>query len=182
MNQLSVYGIVPNRKIAEETVQELIDRGIPKDDISFLFAHEESFHVMEKDDSSHDIHTKAPEGAVAGITAGGILGGALGLLIGMGALAIPGAAPFILAGPIISTLSGIGAGGTVGGIIGALTGMEIPEREAKELQDKIAEGAVVIAIFAPTEIVANTAEEILINHGADDVNISSETKMLHHHD
>jgi hypothetical protein len=45
-----------------------------------------------------------PEGA----TAGGAIGGTIGLLAGIGALAIPGLGPFIAAGPIIAALSGGG--------------------------------------------------------------------------
>lgn len=41
----------------------------------------------------------------------------LGLLAGIGALAIPGIGPFIAAGPIVTTLAGIGSGGVVGGIL-----------------------------------------------------------------
>ena len=44
--------------------------------------------------------TKAPEAAAAGAGSGAILGGALGLLAGIGALAIPGVGPLIAFGGI----------------------------------------------------------------------------------
>ena len=50
---------------------------------------------------AHEKNTKAPEGTTTGVTAGGVVGGALGLLAGIGALAIPGVGPFIAAGPIM---------------------------------------------------------------------------------
>jgi hypothetical protein len=59
------------------------------------------------------------------------VGGALGLLAGIGALAIPGVGPLIAAGPIMAALAGLGVGGAVGGLVGALVGMGIPEYEAK---------------------------------------------------
>ena len=59
----------------------------------------------------------------AGVTAGGVIGGTLGVLVGIGALAIPGLGPFIAAGPIMAGLAGLGVGGAVGGLIGALVGM-----------------------------------------------------------
>jgi hypothetical protein len=39
------------------------------------------------------------------------LGGTLGLLAGIGALAIPGVGPLIAAGPIMGALAGLGVGG-----------------------------------------------------------------------
>ena len=41
-----------------------------------------------------------------GAGSGGVLGGTVGLLAGIGALAIPGLGPFIAAGPILAALSG----------------------------------------------------------------------------
>jgi hypothetical protein len=66
-----------------------------------------------------------------GAAGGGVLGGTLGVLAGIGTLAIPGLGPFIAAGPIMAGLAGLGVGGAVGGLIGALEGMGIPEYEAK---------------------------------------------------
>ena len=60
--------------------------------------------------------TKAPEGTAAGVTAGGMIGGTLGVLAGVGLLAIPGLGPFIAAGPIMAGLAGLGVGGAVGGV------------------------------------------------------------------
>ena len=41
-------------------------------------------------DFAHEKHTKAPEGIAAGAGTGAVVGGTLGLLAGIGALAIPG--------------------------------------------------------------------------------------------
>src|ERR1035438_9111534 len=86
--------------------------------------------------------TKAPEGVAAGASAGGASGGTLGLLVGIGALVIPGLGPFIAAGPIMSALAGIGAGGAVGGFVGALAGMGIPEYEAKRYDGRVRQGGI----------------------------------------
>jgi hypothetical protein len=58
-------------------------------------------------DFAHDKSTKAPEGTTAGVTTGGVIGGTLGLLAGIGVLAIPGVGPFIAAGPIMAALAGL---------------------------------------------------------------------------
>ena len=46
------------------------------------------------------------EGSKVGV--GGVVGGTLGLLAGIGVLAIPGVGPLIAAGPIIASLAGLG--------------------------------------------------------------------------
>ncbi len=64
----------------------------------------------------------------------------MGLLAGIGALAIPGLGPFIAAGPIMAALSGAAAGATAGGVVGGLVGLGIPEYEAKAYEDRIKRG------------------------------------------
>ena len=67
---------------------------------------------------------------------GGAVGATVGLLAGIGALAIPGLGPFIAAGPIMAALSGAAAGATAGGVVGGLVGLGIPEYEAKACGDR----------------------------------------------
>ena len=68
--------------------------------------------------------------------------GTLGLLAGIGALAIPGVGPFIAAGPIMGALAGLGVVGAVGGLVGALVGMGIPQYEAKRYEGRVKDGGV----------------------------------------
>src|SRR4051795_10677228 len=97
----AVYGIYSNRAAAEQAVDQLIGSGFRSEDISVLLQD----NVGTKD-FAHEKHTKAPEGTTTGVIAGGAIGGTLGLLAGVGALAIPGLGPFIAAGPIMATLAG----------------------------------------------------------------------------
>jgi hypothetical protein len=92
----AVFGIYPNANQAEHTVDRLIASGFASDDISVLLPDNKS-----SKDFAHEKNTKAPEGTTTGVTAGGAIGGTLGLLAGIGALAIPGLGPFIAAGPIM---------------------------------------------------------------------------------
>lgn len=188
MAQQTVYGIVPNRTSAEKVIQALIDAGIARADISFLSSQGDEFREFStetnrdwrKEDrvTGHgglgtEKHSKAPEGATTGMATGGIIGGALGLLAGIGALAIPGAGPFIAAGPIMAALSGLGAGGALGGIIGGLVGWGIPEYEAKRYENRLKEGGVLLAVLAISDDLAKKVKDVLIRNGAQDVNISS---------
>ncbi|MGD1091793.1 MAG: hypothetical protein ABSB35_07340 [Bryobacteraceae bacterium] len=119
--------------------------GFSNDDISVLLPDNQG-----SKDFAHEKNTKAPEGTTTGARAGGVVGGTLGLLAGIGALAIPGVGPFIAAGPIMAALAGVGVGGAVGGLIGALVGMGIPEYEAKRYEGRIKEGGVLLSVHRDT--------------------------------
>src|SRR6202140_5005171 len=92
----SVFGIYRDRMHVEQGVDALLDEGFRNEDISVLLPD----NVGTKD-FAHEKHTKAPEGATVGAGAGAVVGGTLGMLAGIGALAIPGLGPFIAAGPIM---------------------------------------------------------------------------------
>jgi hypothetical protein len=95
---------------------------------------------------AHEKNTKAPEGTTTGVTTCGVVRGAIGLLAGIGALAIPGVGPFIAAGPIMAALAGLGVGGAVSGLVGALVGMGIPEYEAKRYEGHVKNGGVLLSV------------------------------------
>src|SRR4029077_19156443 len=117
--------------------------GFPSNNISVLFPDKATTR-----DFAHEKHTKAPEGATIGAGTGGVVGGALGWLVGIGSLAIPGVGPFIAAGPIMAALGGAAVGATVGGLAGTLVGLGIPEYVAKQYEGKLREGNILISVHA----------------------------------
>ncbi len=166
-----VLGLVRVHQEAEDAVNQLKAAGFRMDAISVLFPDR---NVTR--DFAHEKHTKAPEGAAIGAGTGGVVGGTLGLLAGIGALAIPGLGPFIAAGPIMATLAGAGAGSAVGGLTGALVGLGIPEMEAKQYEGKVKEGSVLISVHLDDKDDEKRAKEILKNCGATDVATAGEKK------
>jgi hypothetical protein len=128
-------------------------------------------------DFAHEQHTKAPEGAAAGAGTGVILGSALGWLVGIGALAIPGVGPFIAAGPIMAALAGAGAGAAAGGVVGTLVGLGIPELEAKQYEGKIRSGNILISVHAADGKEVSKAKEIFQRAGADEVAYTGESSV-----
>lgn len=168
----SVMGIVETRERAETILGALQQIGIPTSDISILFPDKAGTH-----DFAHEHNTKAPEGAVAGAGTGGVIGGTIGLLAGVGALAIPGLGPFIAAGPLMAALSGAAAGATVGGVVGALVGLGIPEIEAKRYEGKVRGGNILIAVHVEAREVRNRVEDLLERGGARDVTTSAESAV-----
>jgi hypothetical protein len=166
----AVYGIANTQQQANAIVERLQTTGFLNDDISVLFPDKEGTR-----DFAHEKNTKAPEGATAGGVAGMGVGGAVGLLAGLGALAIPGIGPFVAAGPIMAALSGAAVGGAAGGIIGGLVGMGIPEYEAKQYEGKVRAGNILISVHTEDSKARSRAKEILESAGAKDISSSGES-------
>src|SRR5271168_407094 len=162
--KIAVFGIYQNEKQAERTVEDLLAAGFSNDDISVLLPNNQGTK-----DFAHDKGTKAPEGTAAGVTTGGVIGGTLGLLAGIGVLAIPGVGPLIAAGPIMAALAGLGVGGAVGGIIGALVGMGIPEYEAKRYEGRVKQGGILLSVHSDNSDWTKKAKKVLEDTGAQDI-------------
>jgi hypothetical protein len=160
----AVFGIYPSEVAAESAVDQIVAAGFLSEDVSVLMAD-----VNSTKDFAHDKATKAPEGAATGVTAGGVVGGTLGLLAGIGALAIPGVGPLIAAGPIMGALAGLGVGGAVGGVVGALVGLGIPEYEAKRYEGRVKDGGVLLSVHCDTSEEIKRARDLLKSSGADDI-------------
>lgn len=160
----SVYAITLSHQQTETIVSRLKDEGFANNRISVLFPDKST-----SADFAHEKSTKAPEGAVSGGLTGGVLGGALGWIAGIGALAIPGAGPFIAAGPLAAAIGGAFAGATVGSITGALVGMGVPEIEAKRYENKVKDGNILISVHAKDSDEVSLAKDILKEHDACDI-------------
>ncbi|MGA3131205.1 MAG: general stress protein [Terracidiphilus sp.] len=171
----AVFGIYSSLEKAEAAVDHLVAEGFSNSDVSVLVSDSQSTR-----DFAHHKATKAPEGATTGVTAGGLLGGGLGLLAGIGALAIPGLGPLIAAGPIMATLAGIGAGGALGGLVGALVGAGIPEYEAKRYEGRVKDGGVLLSVHCDTSDEIKRAKDFLKATGAEDIASSGEAAGATH--
>ena len=171
----AVFGIYKSAAEAERGADALISAGFPNGDISVLMPD-----VQSTKEFAHEKNTKAPEGATTGVISGGAIGGTLGLLAGIGALAIPGLGPFIAAGPIMATLAGAGAGGAVGGIVGALVGMGIPEFEAKRYEGRVKNGGVLLSVHCDSSDEVSRAKDVLKRTGADDISSAGEKSASTH--
>ena len=138
----TVVAIYDNFQTANAAIRELVDSGFPRDSVSLIannaggeYSAEGTTRAAETGENVAD-ETGAGAGVGAGI--GAAVGGIGGLLVGLGALTIPGIGPVLADGPLavaISTLTGAGvgavAGGVTGGLLGALIGLGIPEDEAE---------------------------------------------------
>ena len=167
----AVFGIYATAGTAEAAVDHLLARGFGNSAISVLLPDNESTRAF-----AHEKNTKAPEGTTTGVATGGVVGGTLGLLAGIGALAIPGFGPLIAAGPIMAGLAGLGVGGAIGGLLGALVGMGIPEYEAKRYEGAVKDGGTLLSVHCDTSEQIDIAKTALRETGAKDISSSGEER------
>lgn len=166
---VAVFGIYADRGTVEGAVEELRAGGFRSTDISMLLPEN-----LGSKDLAASKASKAPEGVAAGVSSGAVIGGALGWLLGIGALAIPGLGPFIAAGPIVALLAGVGAGGVVGGVTGAMIGLGIPEYEAKRYEGRLRNGGILLSVHCDDHKWSEAAKRILERTGASDVASTTE--------
>jgi uncharacterized protein (TIGR02271 family) len=158
----TVIGLFDRMDDARHVVQELIDHGLQRDDISLVSRQDhEGAYVTERGD-------ERTSGTAIGAGAGAALGGVGGLLVGLGALAIPGIGPAVAAGPLVTALAGAGLGATAGGLIGALTDLGVPEEEAHYYAEGVRRGGVLVAVDTDDQR-ADRAAEVMEHAGAIDV-------------
>src|ERR1700726_2486465 len=165
----SALCLVNTETQADTIVAKLETAGFSENDISVLFPDKGSTR-----DFAHKKETKMPEAATIGASSGGVVGGTIGLLAGIGALAIPGLGPFIAAGPIMAALSGGAIGALGGGLTGALVGLGIPEYEAKRYEGKVKEGGILISVHSDSNDETKQAKDIFKESGAHDISSTGE--------
>ena len=173
----AAFGIFASRSAAEVAVDQLNAAGFSHDDVSVLMADKNSSKEF-----ASEKNTKAPEGTTVGVLGGGTVGGTLGLLAGLGALAIPGVGPLIAAGPIMGALAGLGIGGAVGGLVGALVGMGIPEYEAKRYEGRVNDGGILVSVHCESSEEISRAKDVLKAAGGEDIASSGEKAVSTHTD
>jgi len=171
----AVFAIFPSRTGTERAVDRLHAAGFTHENISVLMADKEGTRQF-----ATEKNTKAPEGTATGVGVGGVVGGTIGLLAGIGAIAIPGVGPLIAAGPIMGALAGLGVGGAVGGIVGALVGMGIPEYEAKRYEGRVKNGGVLVSVHCDTSDEISRAKDVFKQAGGEDIASSGEKSVSSH--
>jgi hypothetical protein len=142
---------------ARRAVEKLVDIGITRDQINLMANDADKRHI-ESLDRDYDDHVDAGEGAAAGAMTGAVVGGIGGLLLGLGALVIPGVGPIIAAGPIAAALAGAGIGAVAGGLVGALVGWGIPEEEAHLYAEGVRRGGTLVLARVPDTAVDNATD------------------------
>lgn len=135
-----------SRDSAERAWYALHERGYNREDVDLMMSEDTRAKHFGTNTPDTELGTKAMEGAGTGSAIGGTLGAIAGAVAAIGTtLVVPGLG-LVLAGPIAAALAGAGAGGLAGGIIGALVGRGIPEARAKQYEEDIRDGGILISV------------------------------------
>lgn len=157
----TLSGLFDTRSDATQTIEDLIERGISRADIS----------IISNDSGGwYDEDSKEEAGAETGAGIGAIAGGAGGLLAGLGVLAIPGIGELVAAGWLLSAAAGAAAGAIVGGAAGGLVAWlmdhGVDERDAHVFAEGLKRGGTLVTARVRDEL-AIAAEAIFLKHSVD---------------
>lgn len=149
----TIIGVFDSRSNAEKAVNSLRQQGFTTEEINIISKQQNHDDPSDQDDDIMD-----------GTLTGGTLGGIGGLLLGAGALVIPGIGPIIAAGPIAAAVSGAIAGGITGGLID----WGIPADESHHYEQEVVQGSI-LAIIRTDAAKINSVAQILRQNGAKEV-------------
>lgn len=153
-----IFALYPDIDVADEVINQLHNEAkIPTEEISYVYRDQNGERIAH---SGEDVASKTPaEGAQTGATTGGIIGAVLGI-VAVAGLAGP-LGPIFAAGPIATALGLTGALGTtaagaiggaaVGGLVGALTNMGLGEPRARDFEERLKAGDVLVIVHADND-------------------------------
>ena len=165
---IAVFGIFFDRTLAEQSVTRLTAHSFATQNVTLLDPNE-----LGSKDLSHDREATAGN-STAVVTSSVAAGGALGLVAGIGLLAIPGAGPILAAGPLLGAIAGMAAGGAVGGAIDAVDAVGPPDHDATRYVGRIPEGGILVTVHCQTADETARARELLTQTGATAISSSDE--------
>ncbi len=148
MSRQTVFGIAESEAHAVMVISELIQAGFAENSISFLLPDKAGW---------------------AGSGPNGILGGAAGLLSATGNFFIPELGAIVV-GPLFSVLSG----GSAAALGPAFIGIGIREPEAKQYEEKMFEGSILISVEVENEKEKEWANEVFKKSELHDIAVSHE--------
>jgi hypothetical protein len=165
-----VTALFRDSESADPAYEWLLKNGYNSDDIHLLMSEETRRQIPYEEAPTELAATDddAVAGLQTGAAFGGGLGATLGAVAGLGAAIIIPGLGLAIAGPLAASLAG--AGGLLGGVLGALFGSSLPEEEARELEQMIREGSILISVHPHDAESAAQIENELRNRGGEIVN------------
>ncbi|MBW3623645.1 MAG: hypothetical protein KY468_09595 [Armatimonadetes bacterium] len=169
--------IFDRREDAQRAVHALRDHGVDEEKISVLAVaddgsgkisdldHEERVPAPGKDEG---ISTTTPQDAAKGAAEGAAIGAGLGLVAALSSLFIPGFGLLTGGGALATALwgaAGATAGGAVaGGVTGFLADMGVPAQTARDYEEAIKKGGVLVAVHQTDEATTGEIQQIFVKY------------------
>lgn len=183
----TVIALYDNMNDANSAIRELVDNNFKRDDISMMAGDQSGEYgrtLGDRKDENRPVDATtsgASGGAGVGASVGAAVGGIGGILVGLGALVIPGIGPVIAAGPLAAGLAGLAgagagalAGGVAGGLIGALVDVGVPEETAKYYTEGVRRGGLLVSVRTD-DTMSGQAVSIMNRYNPIDINNRVET-------
>jgi uncharacterized protein YjbJ (UPF0337 family) len=168
-NNQMLTGLFRDRDSAENAYKSLESRGYSRDDVNVMMSDSTRDSWFSDGSADTGLGTKAMEGAGTGSAIGGTVGAVLAAVAAIGtSIVLPGLG-LIVAGPLAAALAGAGAGGLTGGLIGALVGSGIPEDRAREYEEGIKNGGMVMGVTPRSAEDADYFENEFRTHRAESI-------------
>jgi hypothetical protein len=169
-------GAVETRQQAERLLGLLRESGFSSDSLSVILPEDvpandsklKLDHAPGQDpaDEKQGQVSEKIQSLTIGALSGGVMMGALGGLIGLASLAIPGVGLFVVGGPLVAALADAAAGGAAGIIAGAVMGMRIPDHQAKQYEKSVREGHTLVCVHTTGTDMLQKAIRVLAAGGA----------------
>ena len=145
-NSPKITGTFADPEAAEKAYNDLRKKGYTEKEVHVLMSEDTRKHLHGADNLKLEHGNKALEGAGAGGALGGAVGATiLGIMAAASTVVIPGVG-LVLAGALAGALIGGAAGAAAGGLAGTLVGMGIPEDRAKEYEEDLKHGSIVMGV------------------------------------
>ncbi len=147
----TVVGLYEDIADAQAAINDLVRSGFDRANISLVASNrwgDEKKSMAAVNTGNEPMTDPGQMGSdvAAGMATGGVVGGLGGVLLGLGALAIPGFGPIIAAGPLVAGLAGAGIGAAVGGLVGALVNWGVPANEAELYAESVRRGGILVGL------------------------------------
>lgn len=170
-----VFGLFTDTEVADRAINHVhTELHIAKDEISFVYKDKDGQEISGAGDDESD--TTTAEGAASGATTGGLIGAAVGL-VGVAGLLGP-LGPVVVAGPLATFLGITGsagavigtgvAGAAVGGLVGALVNLGVSESQARNYEERVDAGDVLISIHSHR---SDEVADILREYNAEEITV-----------
>jgi outer membrane lipoprotein SlyB len=154
----AVYCLATSEPQANAILTHLRNLGFTASEVSILLKQDDTRNISVKED------------ALRGAAKGGIAGSFAGVLLTT--LTIPVLGPLAVAGPILSAIGGAAAGGIVGGLAGgsgALTRMGLEDKDGSEIERRLQDGAILIAVHSTDPARRDKAVRVFKSEGAESI-------------